>query len=253
VTKCKVFILGDGFLPRVEPIMNEMGYVKKYICAGEQAPPSPMVSYKEIIEKGDPKNVLVETADDDMAELMFTSGTTGAPKPVCHSHDTLFYIGIGCALTYNEGYNSIYLAPHPFYHSGTLFLSFPSYIAGGKILMPMEIQPKHYLRTLADEKCTGGWNTVPVWSDVINSILSGEVKLRDYDLSALTHIEIGLSPSPMSFWRIRRKSSRTCRWPISMGSQRGAVVAHQPLRRRHHEKAGFHREADRLHGSQGCR
>jgi len=49
-----------------------------------------MVSYKDIVEKGDSKNVLVETADDDMAELMFTSGTTGAPKPVCHTHNTLF-------------------------------------------------------------------------------------------------------------------------------------------------------------------
>jgi len=195
VTKCKVFILGDGFLPRVEPIMKEMSYVKKYVCVGEQVP-STTVSYKEIVEKGDPTNVLVETNDDDMAELMFTSGTTGAPKPVCHSHDTLFYIGIGCALTYNEGYKSVYLAPHPFYHSGTLFLSFPSYIAAGKILMPMEIQPKYYLRSLADEKCTGGWNTVPVWSDVINAILSGEVKLEEYDLSALTHIEIGAQPVP---------------------------------------------------------
>jgi acyl-CoA synthetase (AMP-forming)/AMP-acid ligase II len=195
VTKCKVFILGDGFLPRVEPIMKEMSYVKKYVCFGDQVPPT-MVSYKDIVEKGDSKNVLVETADDDMAELMFTSGTTGAPKPVCHTHNTLFYIGIGCALTYNEGYKSVYLAPHPFYHSGTLFLSFPSYIAAGKILMPMEIQPKYYLRTLADEKCTGGWNTVPVWSDVINAILSGEVKLEDYDLSALTHIEIGAQPVP---------------------------------------------------------
>jgi acyl-CoA synthetase (AMP-forming)/AMP-acid ligase II len=195
VTKCKVFILGDGFLPRVEPIMKEMNYVKKYVCVGEQVP-STTVSYKEIMEKGDPKEALVETADDDMAELMFTSGTTGAPKPVCHTHSTLFYIGIGCALTYNEGYKSVYLAPHPFYHSGTLFLSFPSYIAAGKILMPMEIQPKYYLRSLADEKCTGGWNTVPVWSDVINAVLSGEVKLEEYDLSALTHIEIGAQPVP---------------------------------------------------------
>jgi acyl-CoA synthetase (AMP-forming)/AMP-acid ligase II len=204
VTKCKVFILGDGFLPRVEPIMKEMDYVKKYICVGEQVPPT-TVSYKEIIEKGDPTNVLVETADDDMAELMFTSGTTGAPKPVCHTHETLFYISIGNALTYNDGYNSVYLAPHPFYHSGTLFLSFPSYIAAGKILMPMEIQPKYYLRTLADEKCTGGWNTVPVWSDVINAVLSGEVKLQDYDLSALKHIEIGAQPVPYVLLENSRK------------------------------------------------
>src|SRR5512137_2461857 len=59
VTKCKVFMLGDGFLPRVEPIMKEMGYVKKYICVGGQAPAT-MVSYEEIMEEGDPTDVLVE-------------------------------------------------------------------------------------------------------------------------------------------------------------------------------------------------
>ena len=195
VTRCKVFILGDTFLPRVEPIMTEADYVKQYICHGEKVPPT-MKSYKEIMDAGDASDVLVGTEENDMAELMFTSGTTGAPKPVCHTHETLFYIGIGNALTYNEGYNSVYLSPHPFYHSGTLFLSFPSYIAAGKILMPMELQPKSYLRTLAEERCTGGWNTVPVWTDVINAIKSGEINLQDYDLSALRHIEIGAQPVP---------------------------------------------------------
>ena len=62
--------------------------------------------------------------------------------------------------------------------------------------MAMEIQPEFYLRSLADEKCTGGWNTVPTWSDVLNAIKSGAVNLKDYDLSALKHIEIGAQPVP---------------------------------------------------------
>ena len=138
---------------------------------------------------------------------MFTSGTTGAPKPVSHSHGTLFWIGIGNALTYNEGYGSVYLAPHPFYHSGTLFLSFPCYIAAGKILMPMELRPDLYLRSIADEKCTGGWNTVPTWSDLIGQIKSGAIDLADYDLSALRHIEIGAQPVPYCSSKTRRGSS----------------------------------------------
>lgn len=191
----KVFILHDTFLPRVEPIRGEMDYCEHYIVVGDNVPPD-MVSYEDIMIHGDPTPVLIDVSDDDMAELMFTSGTTGAPKPVCHTHGTLFWIGIGNALTYNEGYSSVYLAPHPFYHSGTFFLSFPSYIAAGKILMPMELKPEYYLRSIADERCTGGWNSVPTWSDVIDAIKSGEVDLAEYDLSALRHIEIGAQPVP---------------------------------------------------------
>ncbi|MEN6616529.1 MAG: class I adenylate-forming enzyme family protein [Syntrophorhabdus sp.] len=195
VTKCKVFMFGEQFNARVEPIMKEMDYCKNFICLGDKIPAGTK-SYNEIATKGDATPYCLETKDDDMAELMFTSGTTGAPKPVSHTHNSLFYIGIGNAMTYNEGYNSVYLSPHPFYHIGTLFLSFPCYIAAGKVLMAMETQPEFYLRSMADEKCTGGWNTVPTWSDVINAIKTGAVDLKNYDLSALRHIEIGAQPVP---------------------------------------------------------
>lgn len=195
VTRSHSFILGEQFLPKVEPILGDIDYCRNFICLGENVPEG-FTSLQQILDEGDPSPVLVEVTDDDPAELMFTSGTTGAPKPVSHSHGTLFWIGIGNALTYNEGYGSVYLAPHPFYHSGTLFLSFPSYIAAGKVLMPMELKPDLYLRSIADEGCTGGWNTVPTWSDLIGQIKSGAIDLADYDLSALRHIEIGAQPVP---------------------------------------------------------
>jgi acyl-CoA synthetase (AMP-forming)/AMP-acid ligase II len=195
VTRCKAFIFGEEFNERMAPIMREMDYCSHFICLGNTIPAG-VKSYNEIIATGDASAICAETDGDDMAELMFTSGTTGAPKPVCHTHNTLYAIGIGNALTYNEGFNSVYLSPHPFYHSGSLFLSFPSYIAAGKILMPMELKPEYYLRSIAEEKCTGGWNTVPTWSDVIGAIKTGKVNLEDYDLSALRHIEIGAQPVP---------------------------------------------------------
>jgi acyl-CoA synthetase (AMP-forming)/AMP-acid ligase II len=195
VTKPKVFIFDEGFIPRIEPIIKDMDYCKYYICLGEHTPPN-MISYKELVEKGDPTEVLIDRADDDMAELLFTSGTTGAPKPVCHTHNSLFYIAIGNALTYNEGYDSIYLTPHPFYHTGSLFLSFPCFVAAGKIMMPMELKPTSFIRSLAEEKCTGGWTTVPTWSDLLTAIEHKEIDVNDYDLSNLRHIEIGAQPVP---------------------------------------------------------
>ena len=204
VTKSKVFILGEAFISKVEPIMAEMSYCKNYLCVGEKSPAS-MKGYKEIMATGDASPCFAEMSDDDMAELMFTSGTTGAPKPVSHTHGTLFWIGIGNALTYSLGFGSTYLSPHPFYHSGTLFLSFPCYIAAGKILMPMELQPDLYLRSIADEKCTGGWNTVPTWADLLAAIKSGKIDLKDYDLKALRHIEIGAQPVPYALLEDSKK------------------------------------------------
>lgn len=194
VTTGKAFILGQGFLPKLQPVQSSLP-CKHYICVGDQVPKG-MTSLGEILEHGDPGNLCRDTGDDQMAEVMFTSGTTGFPKPVAQTHKTLFFIGVGNALTYNEGHDSIYLAPHPFYHSGSLFLSFPSYIAAGKVLMPMEINPKSYIQSIAEEQCTGGWNTVPTWSDLISAIKAGEIDVQDYDLSHLRHIEIGAQPVP---------------------------------------------------------
>jgi acyl-CoA synthetase (AMP-forming)/AMP-acid ligase II len=195
VTRCKVFILGQDFVSRIEPMRPGLDYIARYVCVGDRVPAG-MASYREIQGGGKRFEVLAETSDDDMAELMFTSGTTGAPKPVCHTHGTLFYIAIGNALTTSEGYESIILAPHPFYHSGTLFLSFPSYVAAGKILMTMELEPESLLRSMADEGCTGGWVSVPIWSDVIQAIKTGRIDSQTYDLAKVRHIEMGAQPVP---------------------------------------------------------
>ena len=71
--------------------------------------------------------------------------------------------------------------------------------------MPMELQPENYLRSIADERCTGGWNTVPTWADLLSAIKSGQINLADYDLSALKHIEIGAQPVPYALLEDSKK------------------------------------------------
>lgn len=198
----KAFILGAGFLPKVEPIKKTLESISAYICIGDYVPAG-MVSYHDIIKTGNPKNVLVNVQKDDPAELMFTSGTTGPPKPVCHSHDTLYQIGVGNALTYSEGQDTVYLAPHPFYHSGSFFLSFPSYLAGGKVVMLLELDdPSYLLATICAEKVNNGWVAVPIMSDSINAVKKGLIDLSRYDFSHVTgSIVIGAQPVPFSLFQ----------------------------------------------------
>jgi len=201
-----VFILGEGFLPKVQPIQSEMKSIRNYICIGDNVP-ADMISYKEIMEKGSPEDILVEVDDDDPAELMFTSGTTGPPKPVCQAHKTLYQIGIGNALTYSEGHETVYLAPHPFYHSGSFFLAFPSYLAGGKIIIQLELnKPEYLLDAIYEEKVNNGWVTVPTMSDTVNAVKKGQIDLSKYDFSHVTgSILIGAQPVPSSLFQDMKK------------------------------------------------
>jgi len=204
VHSSEVFIFGSGFLPGVQPIQQQLDYVKYYICVGEDTP-SDMESYKKIMETGDTTDVLLEMDDDDWCELMFTSGTTGPPKPVCHTHGSLFSIACANGLSFNEGHNSVYCAAHPFYHSGSWFLGFPCYVAAGKYLMPMELEPGPFMKSLSDEKCTGGWLSVPTWNDVVEAVKSGEIKVGDYDLSHVRYIAIGAQPVPQSLFEVSKR------------------------------------------------
>ncbi|NLX91223.1 MAG: acyl--CoA ligase [Firmicutes bacterium] len=198
----KAFIFGESFLPKIEPIKNEMSSISACICLGDNVPEG-MHSYDEIIKTSDPGDILVDVEKNAPAELMFTSGTTGPPKPVCHSHDTLYQIAIGNALTYCEGHETVYLAPHPFYHSGSFFLSFPSYLAGGKIVILLELNdPRYLLDAICDEKVNNGWVSVPTMSDSVNAIKKGLIDITRYDFSHVTgSIVIGAQPVPFSLFK----------------------------------------------------
>jgi acyl-CoA synthetase (AMP-forming)/AMP-acid ligase II len=202
----KAFIMGDGFVPKVAPIQKELESIKSYICIGENVPEG-MVPYTEVLANSNAEDILVEMDGDDPAELMFTSGTTGAPKPVCQAHKTLYNIAVGNALSYSEGIDTVYLAPHPFYHSGSFFLAFPSYLAGGKIVIPLELDKPHYLLdTICNEKVNNGWVTVPTMSDSVNAIKRGEIDVSKYDFSHVTgSIVIGAQPVPAALFEDMKK------------------------------------------------
>jgi len=192
----KVFIIGSEFLPVVQPVQKDLTTVEKYICVGEQVPDD-MIDYKTIAASDDVSEAMVDVDDQHYLAMMFTSGTTGAPKPVLHTHYSLNNTAIGNGMSYFVEKNDNYVFFLPLYHSGTMFLWAPFYATGavGTILREFN-EPKWIIEAMAEEKGTDVLFVVPIAIAILNAIESGDIKLSDYDLSSWKYMEIGAQPVP---------------------------------------------------------
>lgn len=192
----KAFIIGPEFIPVVQPVQKELKTVKKYICVGGNVP-ADMVDYQTIVASGDTSEAIVDVDDMHDLAMMFTSGTTGKPKPVMHTHYSLNNTAIGNGMSYFVQKNDNYLFFLPLYHSGTMFLWAPFYATGatGTILRDLK-DPKWIIEAIAEEKCTDMLFVVPIAIGILNAIEKGQIKLSDYDLSNWKSMEIGAQPVP---------------------------------------------------------
>ena len=91
-------VIGHEFLPRVEEIRARLPHLRHVIVVGGRGGDH---AWDALVERGAPRFATVDTAAEDPALLMYTSGTTGAPKGVLHAHRVLAGYVVTIALVFN--------------------------------------------------------------------------------------------------------------------------------------------------------
>lgn len=197
LSEAKSLIFGPEFIGRIEMIYDCIQHIRPLIFAGENRP-SFAESYDRLTANCSSEDPGIEITDDDDAAIYFSSGTTGFPKAILHTHSSLVSACITEAMHHGQTREDNFLCIPPLYHTGAKMHWFGSLYTGSKAVLLRGIKPDWILRTISEEKITIVWLLVPWVQDILDAIESGEVNLNDYELSQWRLMHIGAQPVPPS-------------------------------------------------------
>jgi Acyl-CoA synthetases (AMP-forming)/AMP-acid ligases II len=139
-----------------------------------------------------PLDPLPDVPVDTEALIVYTSGTTGAPKGVVLEHYNLLVDAHAIAAWHRFTPDDRAQLVLPLHHvNGTVVTLMTPLYSGGSVVLNRRFSARHFWRVLAAERCT--------WTSVVPTILAllcehGADALRPHDLSRFRHFVCGAGP-----------------------------------------------------------
>ena len=192
-----ILVFGPEFIGRVEEIADDISRGRLLYYVGEGCPGF-AEDYTMQTMNCSSQSPKIDVDDEDLAAIYFSSGTTGFPKAILHTHQALMHSARVEQHHHNQTKDDVFLCIPPLYHTGAKMHWFGSFLTGGKAVLLKGTNPEFILRAVSEEKCTIVWLLVPWAQDLLLSIDQGDVKLEDYELSQWRLMHIGAQPVPQS-------------------------------------------------------
>jgi long-chain acyl-CoA synthetase len=152
-------------------------------------------SYEDLVAEGRPTEPEVRVTDDEVAWLLYTSGTTGFPKGAQLTHRNINTALIQSVLAYEPTPQTSFLNAMPLCHVAG-YLTPMHQFNGGSVLMMSGWDPEQWMRLVQDHRVTSGG-----FAPTMMAMLLAHPKIDEYDLSSLEWMGYGASKIPVEVLR----------------------------------------------------
>ena len=160
------FLFEEEYIPLIEKSQSGLQTVKKFITIGNNAPGN-MEVMEDLITEGSKLSPPVELKDEDECGLYFTSGTTGAPKPILLLHKNAFCPAVNEVTNLLLTKDDALLYMPPMYHVAMGHLLGSMLIGAKTALLTEEVTPKTIFDAISTEKLRVAFLLVPWTLDIL--------------------------------------------------------------------------------------
>lgn len=204
----RFLFVDTDFLKTLEDIRDGLHTVEQVILLGD-AKRDDILSYHELIIKGETSEPGVDVEEGDVMSMIFTAGTTGRPKGALRTHKHVVLNAMAGAIELQIGYDEVALISFPMYHvagednltkhilmSNTLVLKLEGAFRAPEVLGLVE---KHKV-------------TMAQFVPTMIHRLVYEPTVGEYDLSSLRKVVYAAAPMPVSLLKQAMKVFTGCRF-----------------------------------------
>jgi acyl-CoA synthetase (AMP-forming)/AMP-acid ligase II len=111
-------------------------------------------AYEEFRRDGSDAEPENPPSGDDPYNIVYSSGTTGTPKGIVHTHQARVLFAMTCGLEFRLHNEAVSLISTPLYTNGTQLIYLPTVLAGGTLVLTRSFDALAFLGLVEKEKCT---------------------------------------------------------------------------------------------------
>lgn len=152
----KLVITYSGFVPTLEAVRSELTDIapERFLIIDSEDTPGyrDYHALKANAADTDPQGIKI--TDDDIFNIMYSSGTTGLPKGIIHTHFVRSIYATLFALAFRMTPECITLHTGSMVFNGPFVMMLPTFFLGGTYILHEVFDPEAFIETVRKEKVT---------------------------------------------------------------------------------------------------